>query len=38
LALNDNDTVNTAAQETQVTNTKDAHLRDPRTWGVLVLD
>jgi LCP family protein required for cell wall assembly len=38
LAVNDNDTVNTAAQETQVTNTKGAQLRDPRTWGVLVLD
>ncbi|MGQ0604863.1 MAG: sugar-binding protein, partial [Anaerolineales bacterium] len=38
LAVNDNDTANTAAQETQMTNTKDAQLRDPRTWGVLVLD
>jgi LCP family protein required for cell wall assembly len=38
LAVNDNDTLNTAIQETQMSNTKGAQLRNPLTWGVLVLD
>jgi hypothetical protein len=38
LAVNDNDTPNAPAQETQLTNVKNAKLIDPSTWGILVLD
>lgn len=38
LAVNDDDTPGSPEQQTQVTNTKDSQLRDPRTWGVLTLD
>ncbi|MCS6910371.1 MAG: LCP family protein [Anaerolineales bacterium] len=38
LAVNDDDTPGAPEQETQTTNVKGARLRDPRTWGVLVLE
>ncbi len=38
LALNDDDTLGSAEQETQTVSVKGARLADPRTWGVLTLD
>lgn len=38
LAVNDDDSPGAPDQETQATNVKGAQLRDPRTWGVLVLE
>ncbi|MCC6188872.1 MAG: LCP family protein [Anaerolineales bacterium] len=38
LALNDDDSLGTAEQQTQVTNRKEQRLADPTTWGILVLD
>jgi len=38
LAVNDDDSPGAPDQETQTTNVRGAQLRDPRTWGVLVLE
>lgn len=38
LAVNDDDSPGAPNQETQTSNTRAAELRDPRTWGLLVLE
>jgi hypothetical protein len=38
LAVNDDDSPGAPEQETQAANVSGAQLRDPRTWGVLVLE